>query len=65
VEFWRFDDFLRRTAKTKKDQKKSPFSMMVSGGVNLWSLLDFSDLLPTCDDKGVFADDEVTYRKRK
>jgi hypothetical protein len=21
--------------------------------------------LPTCDDKGVFIDDEVTYRKRK
>jgi hypothetical protein len=22
-------------------------------------------ILPTCDDKGVFTDDEVTYRKRK
>ena len=21
--------------------------------------------LPTCDDKGVFTDDDVTYRKRK
>jgi hypothetical protein len=22
-------------------------------------------ILPTCDDKGVFTDDDVTYRKRK
>jgi hypothetical protein len=47
VEFWTFDDFFRRTVKTKKDEKKSSFSMMGSGGVNLWDLLDFSGLAYT------------------
>ena len=42
VECWCVNHFRGRTVKTTKTGKKTSFSIMGSGVVNLWALLDFS-----------------------